>query len=232
MKLVCLGANNPETLRVIGAIKMANRVPIRDFQFLGFIDNDREKWGAEFYGYPVFGGVESVPDLAKEGAVFCNLITRDCITRYETTKELIDVGGMLANLIHPGINLEMVELGIGNYIQESVILQAGVRIGNNSSIHMGSLIGHETSVGNSAFIAHGCNLSGLITVEDGVFIGTGVSITPRLTIGKWSIIGAGATIIRDVPPYSVVVGNPGRIIKEVEQRYGSGDIIIQKMEKS
>jgi len=220
MKLVCLGANNPETIRVVNAIRKVNK----DFHFLGFIDNDKEKWGKDFYGYPVFGGKDKVGELSKEGVVFCNLITRDCVARYETTKELVDRGGRIVNLVYPSVNIEMVKMGVGNYIQESVILQAGVCIGNNSSIHMSSLIAHETKIGNSVFIAPGCNLSGIITVEDGVFIGTGASIVPRVTIGKWSIIGAGTVIIKNVPPYSVVVGNPGSIIKNVDKKYISGDI--------
>jgi sugar O-acyltransferase (sialic acid O-acetyltransferase NeuD family) len=221
MKLICLGASNPETIRVVNAIKKVDK----DFQFLGFIDNDKKKWGKKFYGYPIFGGVEKVKELTKKyGAFFCNLITRDCVTRYETTRELVKNGAKLVNLVHPSVNLEMVKMGVGNYIQENVILQAEVSIGNNSSIHMGSLIGHETKIGNSVFIAHGCNLSGKIIIEDGVFIGTGVSILPRLTIGRWSIIGAGAVIIENVPPYSVVVGIPGKVIKSVEKKYISGDV--------
>jgi len=220
MKLVCLGASNPETIRIVNAIKKIDK----DFHFLGFIDNDKNKWGKKFYGYQIFGGIEKVRELAKEGAVFCNLITRDCLTRYETTKDLVKNGAKLVNLIHPSVNLEMVKMGIGNYIQENVILQAEVSIGNNSSIHMGSLIGHETKIGNSVFIAHGCNLSGKIIVEDGVFVGTGASVLPRITIGKWSIIGAGAAVVKDIPPYSTVVGVPAKVIKPLEKKYISGDV--------
>ena len=67
-------------------------------------------------------------------------------------------------------------------------------------------------------------MSGKITIEDGVFIGTGVSIVPRVNIGKWSIIGAGTVINKDVPPYSVVAGVPGKVIRNVEKKYVSGDI--------
>ena len=221
MKLVCLGASNPETIRVINAIKKNNK----DFEFLGFVDNDPKKWGKEFYGYPIFGGLDKVKKLAKAGILFCNLITRDTLTRYETSKALVENDAKLANLIHPSVNLEMIKIGIGNYIQENVILQAGVSIGNNSSIHTGSLIGHETKIGNSAFIAHGCNISGKVTIEDGVFVGVGATILPRLTIGKWSIIGAGAVVIDNVPSYSVVVGVPAKIIKTLDKKYISGDVL-------
>ena len=220
IKLVCLGAKNPEIIRMVKAIQKTNP----GFELAGFIDNDKSKWGNTFFGYPVYGGIGSVKELTKTRILFCNLITGDTIIRYETTKKLIAEGAELINLIYPKINMEMVEIGVGNYIQENVILQAGVSIGDNASIHMGSLIGHESKVGDSVFIAHGCNISGEVTIEDGVFVGTGATILPRLTIGKWSTIGAGSVIIEDIPPYSVVVGNPGRIIKQTDTKYQNGSI--------
>ncbi len=219
MKLVCLGAI-PEAVRIIHKIQEFDD----SFEFVGFIDNDDLKWGSKVCSYPVFGGMSKVKELSDKGCVFCNLVTRDGINRYETTLKLLDNGAKLTNLIHPLVNLDLVEIGIGEYIQESVVLQANVSIGDNSSIHMGSLIGHETKIGNSVFIAHGCNISGAVTVEDGVFIGTGVSIIPKITIGKWSTIGAGSVIINNIPPHSVVVGNPGRIIKTLEKKYDTGEI--------
>ena len=56
-------------------------------------------------------------------------------------------------------------------------------------------------------------------------MGTGVTTLPRLSIGKWSIIGAGSVVIHDVPPYSVVVGNPAKVIRNVEKKYESGEVL-------
>jgi sugar O-acyltransferase (sialic acid O-acetyltransferase NeuD family) len=218
MALVFIGANNPETIRVINAVKKQTPLDI-----LGFIDNDPAKKGIKFFGYNVIGGFDILSDLIKDH-FFVNLITRDCITRFETSKYVAERGGRFINFIHPNVNLEMVGIGVGNYFQESVIIQAGVSIGNNSSIHMGSLIGHESKIGNSVFIAHGCNISGLVEIEDGVFIGTGATILPRIKIGKWSIIGAGTVITKNVPEYSVVAGVPGREIRQLEHKHTSGDI--------
>jgi acetyltransferase-like isoleucine patch superfamily enzyme len=44
-------------------------------------------------------------------------------------------------------------------------------------------------------------------------VGIGAVVIPKISIGKWVTIGAGAVIIRDVPDFAVVVGNPGKIIK-------------------
>ena len=221
MKLVCLGAKNPHTIKVVNRIQEVDK----NFNFLGFVDNDKTKWGKKFYSYPIFGGMDKVKELSEQGAYFCNLITRDSVTRHETTMALVKHGAKLANLIHPSIDLDMVKIGLGNYFQEYVDLQAEVTIGDNTSIHIGSFIGHETTIGNSVFLAHGCNISGEVIVQDGAYLGTGVTVLPRLTVGKWSVIGAGSVIIEDVPPYSVVVGNPGRIIKNTEKKYTSGEVL-------
>ena len=184
----------------------------------------RKKWNTDLHSFPIFGGLSLVNELSKKEVKFCNLVTHDGVSRYETGLELVKRGAELSNFIYPQINVEFVELGIGNYIQENVVLQAHVQIGNNSSIHIGSLIGHDTKIGNSVFIAHGCNISGGVEIEDGVFLGTGVSVLPKIRIGKWSIIGAGSLIIEDVPPYSLVVGSPGKVIKTFEKKYNSGNV--------
>ncbi len=52
-----------------------------------------------------------------------------------------------------------------------------------------------------------------VTIEDDVWLGERVIILPGVTIGKGSIIGAGAVVSKDVPPFSVVVGNPAVVVK-------------------
>lgn len=58
--------------------------------------------------------------------------------------------------------------------------------------------------------------NGRTIIEDNVFIGIKASILPNVRIGRHSVIGANAVVTSDVPPYSVVVGNPGRIIKKYD----------------
>ena len=52
-----------------------------------------------------------------------------------------------------------------------------------------------------------------IVIEDDVWIGFNSTILKGVTIGKGAIIGANTLILKDVPPYAVVVGNPARIIR-------------------
>jgi acetyltransferase-like isoleucine patch superfamily enzyme len=53
-----------------------------------------------------------------------------------------------------------------------------------------------------------------IKIDDDVWIGAGAKILDGVWIGKGSIIGAGAVVTRDIPPYSVAVGIPARVIKK------------------
>jgi len=218
MNLIGIGANNPETIRMIKMVKLKDPT----FEFLGFIDNDEAKKGKNYFGFPVFGGSDTIPQLLGNEVFFVNLITRDCVTRYETSLQASAFGAQFGNFIHPSVNLEMVDLAVGNYIQESVVLQAGVRLGYNSSIHIGTLVGHESIVGNSVFIAHGCNISGLVRVKDGVFIGAGATVLPRITIGEWTVIAPGSVVRKDVPSYSLVAGNPAKVLKRRPVPYVSG----------
>ncbi|WP_414549131.1 acyltransferase [Anabaena sp. CCY 0017] len=52
-----------------------------------------------------------------------------------------------------------------------------------------------------------------IVIEDDCWLGHGVTVLDGVTIGKGSVIGSGAVVNKDIPPYSVAVGAPARVIK-------------------
>ncbi|KAK2604641.1 hypothetical protein N8I77_007554 [Diaporthe amygdali] len=88
-----------------------------------------------------------------------------------------------------------------------VIIGDRVQIGTGVSI---ITAGHETSVlSRIKFVEWGK----AIRIEDDSWIGANVVILPGVTIGRGSTIGAGSIVSRDVPPYSVAVGIPARVVK-------------------
>jgi serine O-acetyltransferase len=85
---------------------------------------------------------------------------------------------------------------------------------------MGVVIGETAEVGDDVMLYHQVTLGGRSTargkrhptVEDGVTVGAGARVLGPVTIGAGSQIGANAVVVRDVPPASVVVGIPGRVV--------------------
>lgn len=222
MKIYLLGASNPETIRVINSIINTGK----NIKVLGFLDNDKTKHGSSFHGYTIIGGLEKVDEISTEKDVyFVNIITGNTLSRFETTREIVQRGGKLTNLIHKSVDVSMTKWGVGNYVQEYVVVQAGVSIGDNSSIHASTVIGHETMVGNSVFIAHATSISGCCEIGDGTFVGTNATILPRVKVGRWCVIGAGAVVTKDVPDYTVSVGNPARVIRDVDVVYENGRVM-------
>lgn len=59
----------------------------------------------------------------------------------------------------------------------------------------------------------GANISGNVQIGSGCEIGTGACIIQGKQLGPNTVVGAGSVIIRDVPGYCTIVGNPGRILE-------------------
>ncbi len=86
---------------------------------------------------------------------------------------------------------------------------------------MGVVIGETTEIGEDVLIYQGVTLGGTSlkkekrhpTIEDHVMISAGASVIGPVRIGRGSRIGAGAVVVLDAPPYSTVVGIPGKVIE-------------------
>ncbi len=110
----------------------------------------------------------------------------------------------------------------------------GVRLGDRSDIGMDALVMGPARIGADVMMGPRCillaashetgdtarpmNSQGFaadreIVVEDDVWIGAGSIILPGRRIGRGSIVGAGAVVAHDVPPWSVVAGNPARVVR-------------------
>ena len=219
MKLLFIGANNPEVLSMLEALG-----PTGVFDFCGFIDNDPEKKAQTYCGLPVHGGFDCLDGLSAKEYSFVNLITRDAETRFETSKFVADRGFAFCNFIHPSVDLAGISLGTGNYIQRNVTLQIGVKLGDNICINSGTVVSHETSVGSSTFIAPGVTIAGLVEIGDGVLVGAGATVLPRTKLGRWSVVGAGSVVVKDVAPHIVVAGVPARIIRRKSETNNNGNL--------
>lgn len=97
-----------------------------------------------------------------------------------------------------------------------------IRIGRNSNVQELTVchtdMGHPLTVGENCTIGHRAILHGC-TIGDGVLIGMGAIILNGARIGAGSLIGAGALITegKEIPPGSLVMGSPGKVIRELDE---------------
>ncbi len=107
-------------------------------------------------------------------------------------------------------------------------IHPGAIIGEGFFIDHGSgvVIGETTEIGNNVTLYQCVTLGGTghekgkchPTLGDNVVVGNGARILGSFVVGENSRIGAGAVVLREVPPDSTVVGNPGRIVRQNGQR--------------
>ena len=101
-------------------------------------------------------------------------------------------------------------LGINSVIQGPVTIGKNVMMGPECYIYTQN---HRHDSTNIPMIEQGYEDEKPVVIEDDVWIGSRVTILPGVTIGEGSIIGGGGVVTKNVPPYSVVAGNPARIVK-------------------
>jgi len=91
---------------------------------------------------------------------------------------------------------------------------------------MGVVIGETAEIGEGCLLYHGVTLGGVSlekkkrhpTLGKNVVVGAGAKVLGAITLGDNVKVGANAVVLKDVPPNSVVVGNPGRVVMQEGRR--------------
>jgi sugar O-acyltransferase (sialic acid O-acetyltransferase NeuD family) len=102
----------------------------------------------------------------------------------------------------------------GTVVMQNAIINSNVEIGKHVIINTATIVEHDCVIEDFAHISPNATLLGNVFVGEGTQIGAGVIILPGVKVGKWCMIGAGSVVLTHVPDGSIVVGNPGRIIKQ------------------
>lgn len=126
------------------------------------------------------------------------------------------------------------ECGKNVNIEKGAQFNSAISLGDNSGIGVNAVLGPEITIGKDVMMGqecmifttnHGMALNGVpmwrqqssepdpVVIEDDVWIGARVTILGGVHIGKGAVIGAGSVVTRDVAAYSIVGGNPARLIK-------------------
>ncbi|WP_378173700.1 NeuD/PglB/VioB family sugar acetyltransferase [Aquimarina sp. SS2-1] len=183
---------------------------------IGFIDDNPELEGKEVIDIPVIGKYKDLfldEFKSKIQDVYCPIGVNAVRVEYLST--LKNEGYGIPGFLHHTVSIAPdVTIGEAVYMLAGNIVMPHTTIGNYIMINMDSTIAHHVTLEDGVFMSSGVNIGALINVRKNAYIGMGVTaMTGVKEIGKETLIGAGTVIIKDVPEYTTVVGNPARVIK-------------------
>ncbi|MCL2060549.1 MAG: hypothetical protein FWH01_16115 [Oscillospiraceae bacterium] len=191
-------------LEMAEIVERINRVQ-PTWRLLGYIRLDGETApAAELNGYAVLGGPEAVADFPQAYFVPCYKSQIDGIPR-DRWATIVDPSSFVSR---------SAQVGAGCVVYPNCYIGYNARLGDFAFCLSGAIINHDDIIGDGATITSGAAIAGEVTVGAGCYIGQASAIRQKLTIGANSLIGMGAVVVRDVPPNSVMIGNPARRLRD------------------
>ena len=140
--------------------------------------------------------------------------------------------------IYDFVNLYGCEIGDNTKIGTFVEIQKGTQIGKNCKVSSHTFICEGVTIEDNVFVGHNVTFindlypsatteSGELQTDDdwnciptlvkkGASIGSSATLLSGITVGENAVIGAGSVVTKDVPPSTIVAGNPARVIRRIE----------------
>lgn len=200
--------------QVVADALMQARSAGKPMEPVGYLDDCADLHGCVRLGIPVLG------DLARRYTLHFDLLIIG-IGDNQTRRRLFELfsreGRAFATVIHPTavIGAEVI-VGPGTLVCANAVINPGATIGANVILNTATVVEHHCRIGDHAHLAPGVRLGGEVQIGEGALLGVGAVSIPRRVIGDWSIVGAGAVITANLPPRTVAVGVPARVVKRID----------------
>ena len=188
----------------------------------GFLDDDRQKAGREFFGHRVIGGIDRLREYSSEVAVAI------CVAKPATRRSIVERLRSYPNVTFPSLISKHVYISHNVTIGEGVIIYAGAAIDYNTSIadfsiiNMNCSIGHDCTISRCATLAPGVSLAGFSYIAECAEMCINSATVQGTRVGENSIVGGMGMVTCDIPANCTAVGVPAKPIK-----YHSGYIAMK-----
>lgn len=207
-RIAVLGAGG-DALVVAEAIIQGQKAgwPIR---LEGFLDDKTA--GGTLYGKPVLGRLDDWKSLDEE-IRFVPAIqkVKDAIRRTLRLEAIGIPESRWITVVHPKAAVSSdAQLGVGVFIASCATVQPECTIGAFASLRAGAMLGHHCEVAGHAYVGPNAVMCGRSRLDRGAHLGPGAVLLESKVMGEFAVAGIGAAVTKDVPPGTIVFGNPAK----------------------
>jgi len=210
-RLVVIGAST--ALREVqGIVSNLQRVG-SEYRIVGVVDDDPSLIGGKVSGLPVLGNLAVASTLHDVSFVFA---IGSLGTQHSRANLLSSLGiprERFVSLIHPSVDIDpTASIGHGCILHKGVSLGPGANVKDFVVIAVNSALGPDVEIEDFAMVASSVLLLTKVRLGRSAYVGSMTCILENVCVGVGARIGAGSIVSRDVPDYSVAIGNPARIL--------------------
>lgn len=183
-------------------------------RILAFLDDNPDLHNRTFEGIPILptAALAEFPGAQ----VICLIGSEHSFRKREGIIQRLGLPpSRFATAIHPAANVSrLARIGRGCVVFPGVQVVSNAVIGDHVVILPQSVIHHDSAIGDLTLIGSGVVVAGRVRVGRSCYLGSGCTIKNNVDIGDGALVGMAANIIRDVPPGSTMIGNPGRLLRQ------------------
>lgn len=183
----------------------------KEWNLLGFLDENKDNHELRLNSYPVIGGLE----FLEKNEVFYVCAIGNSKVRKQIIQKIEKSNATPAILVHPSVMIskKYTTIGEGTIICAASIITVNVNLGKHNIVNLDCTIGHDVVTEDFVTVYPSVNISGNCNIGECTELGTGTQIIQGKNIDENVIVGAGSVVVKDIEANKTVVGVPAKVIK-------------------
>ena len=187
------------------------------YAFAGYL-NDRLPMGTELYKGNVLCGFDAWSSLDESLLFLAPLHQAGRVQ--QNCARILGLGipnSRWATIVDPRASVaDDCRIGPGSYLTTFASIAMDSTVGAHCTLRTGARVGNDITISDFVFLGMNSVLCSGCRIEAGAHIAPGAVVGNNLRVGRFAVVGLGAVVTRDVPDYTIVVGNPARVLREIE----------------
>ncbi len=185
----------------------------KSYQVKGFLDDKCTEVTAASFGHSILGRCD---DYALQPDDLVVVAVGDPKKRLNLARRLEQRGAKFLTIVHPLAYVSpSAQIGVGCIVGPFATVGACAEVGSHVALTYYSSIGHDAQIGSGCTFSPYSAANGGAVLDECVFLGTHAVVNPLKRLGRAVKVAAGSVVYHDVPPDTLVAGNPAKPVPQI-----------------